>query len=60
MVDLDPSLDDIRNTQRIHAVAVRGRTIDTPERTRMLAAVEAAAREPPVPGRTVHRAGCCH
>jgi hypothetical protein len=41
-------VDDIRNTQRIRAVAVRGRTIDAAERTRLLAAVEAAAHEPPV------------
>ncbi len=32
VLDANP-LDDIRNTQRIHAVAVRGRTIDAPERT---------------------------
>jgi imidazolonepropionase-like amidohydrolase len=46
LLDADP-LTDIRNTRRIRAVVVRGRYISAGERERMLADVEAAAREVP-------------
>ncbi|MEV4620752.1 amidohydrolase family protein [Asanoa sp. NPDC049573] len=46
LLDANP-LDDIRNTQRIRAVVVRGRYISPKERKRMLSEVEAAAREVP-------------
>lgn len=46
LLDADP-LDDIRNTQRIRAVVVRGRYISAEERERMLAEVEAAASKAP-------------
>jgi hypothetical protein len=59
VLDADP-LTDIRNTQRIHSVTVRGRFIGPAERRRMLDAVESAAQEPPAPGAAVRRAGCCH
>jgi len=55
MLDADP-LDDIRNTQRISAVVVRGRYISAGERARMLAGVETAARE--VPADAPVAAGC--
>lgn len=54
----DP-LADIRNTAKIHAILVRGRLIDSAQRDRMLADVEAAANEPA--GSLPQAAGCiCH
>lgn len=55
LLDANP-LDDIRNTQRIRAVVVRGRFISAAERERMLAQVEAAAREVPADARAT--VGC--
>jgi adenine deaminase len=43
VLDADPLLD-IRNTQKIHALLVRGRFISTEQRQLMLSDVEAAAR----------------
>lgn len=57
VLDADP-LSDIRNTQRIHSVTVRGRFIGPEERQRMLAAVEAAASSAPPAGAAVRPAGC--
>ena len=45
VLDADP-LADIRNTQRIHAIFVRGRMITAAERAQILADVEAAASSP--------------
>ena len=45
VLDADP-LADIRNTQRIHAIFVRGRMITAAERAQILANVEAAANAP--------------
>ncbi len=45
VLDGDP-LADIRNTAKIHAVVVRGKLVDSAERQRLLADVEAAAAEP--------------
>jgi len=55
VLDANP-LADIRNTTRIHAVVVAGRLIDAAERTRMLAAIEAAASGMPDRPRTA--TGC--
>jgi imidazolonepropionase-like amidohydrolase len=55
VLDADP-LDDIRNTQRISAVVVRGKYISAIERARMLAGVEAAAKE--IPADAPVAAGC--
>jgi hypothetical protein len=55
LLDANP-LEDIRNTQRIRAVVVRGRFISDKERERMLAEVEAAARE--VPADAYATVGC--
>jgi imidazolonepropionase-like amidohydrolase len=55
LLDANP-LDDIRNTQRIQAVVVRGRLISAKERERILAKVEAAAKEVPADARAT--AGC--
>lgn len=46
VLDANP-LDDIRHTQRIHAVLVRGRLITAQHRARMLADVAAAAKATP-------------
>lgn len=43
VLDANP-LTDIRNSQRIHAIVVRGRLIDRAEREQILADVEEAAR----------------
>lgn len=52
-------LADIRNTTKIHAVVVRGRLVDSAERQRLLADVEAAAAEPE--GTQPAALGCiCH
>ncbi|MEU0877665.1 amidohydrolase family protein [Lentzea sp. NPDC005914] len=48
-------LTNIRNTQRIHTVLTRGRTLGPAERQQMLADVEKAAQEP-VPAAAV---ACC-
>jgi imidazolonepropionase-like amidohydrolase len=45
VLDADP-LADIRNTQRIHAICVRGRMITAAEREQMLADIEASANFP--------------
>lgn len=55
LLDANP-LDDIRNTQRIRAVVVRGRFISAEERERMLTKVEAAARDVPADARAT--VGC--
>ncbi|MEV4538980.1 amidohydrolase family protein [Asanoa sp. NPDC049518] len=55
LLDADP-LDDIRNTQRIRAVVVRGRLVSAEDRTRMLLEVEAAARQ--VPADAAATVGC--
>lgn len=47
VLDGDP-LADIRNTAKIHAVVVRGKLVDSAERQRLLAEIEAAAAEPEV------------
>jgi hypothetical protein len=44
LLDADP-LADVRNTRRIAGVMVRGRWLPAPELARMLAAVEAGARD---------------
>jgi imidazolonepropionase-like amidohydrolase len=46
VLDADP-LRDIRNTQRIHAVVLRGRLISADQRRRLLSDVEAAAQVQP-------------
>ncbi|MFC0628360.1 amidohydrolase family protein [Kribbella deserti] len=51
----DP-LADIRNTRRIDSVIAAGRLIDSAERLRMLADVEAAVQEP---GQATAAVGCC-
>lgn len=45
MLDANP-LADIRNTRAIHAVMTRGRLITREEREKILADVEAAAKDP--------------
>ncbi|MEV6843646.1 amidohydrolase family protein [Actinoplanes sp. NPDC051411] len=61
LLDADP-LHDIRNTTRINSVFVRGRLIGPEARARMLADVEAAARQPKPPAAApVAYRGCpCH
>ncbi|MFI6498211.1 amidohydrolase family protein [Nonomuraea typhae] len=53
-LDADP-LADIRNVRRIHAVMTRGRYLGPDERERILAEVEAAAKDPGIPAA---RAAC--
>ncbi|ALG08888.1 amidohydrolase family protein [Kibdelosporangium phytohabitans] len=58
VLDADP-LADISNTSRIHAVICRGRYLGPRDRTRILAEIEADAKEPvdaPVAG----PGSCCH
>lgn len=57
VLDSNP-LSDIRNSRRIHSVVLRGRVVSPAERARMLAAVEAAAAEPP-PANQTAVTGCC-
>ena len=45
VLDADP-LGDITNVGRVHAVVTRGRYLGPPDRTRVLAEIEAAAQEP--------------
>lgn len=54
VLDANP-LADIRNTQRIHSVSIRGRYIGPDERAGLLDAVEAAAQQPSA---APARAGC--
>lgn len=61
VLDANP-LADIRNTQRIHAVVVRGRLIERAEREQILADVEEAANAPTAPARSaaiLARSACC-
>ncbi|SDX03133.1 TAT (twin-arginine translocation) pathway signal sequence [Amycolatopsis xylanica] len=63
VLDANP-LDDIRNTQKIHAVVTRGRVIDRAAREKLLADVEAAASQPPAPARAatlrrLAKQSCC-
>ncbi|MFD8496508.1 amidohydrolase family protein [Amycolatopsis sp. NPDC059657] len=63
VLDANP-LDDIRNTQKIHAVVTRGRVIDRAQREKLLADVEAAASQPPASARSatfarLAKQGCC-
>ncbi|NUR94083.1 MAG: amidohydrolase family protein [Kribbellaceae bacterium] len=57
VLDADP-LADIRNTRRVHTVVTRGRVIGPAQRRQMLAAVEAAVKEPPTAA-TLTAGGCC-
>ncbi|WP_370944909.1 amidohydrolase family protein [Amycolatopsis sp. cg5] len=63
VLDANP-LDDIRNTQKIHAVVVRGRVIDRAAREKLFADVEAAASQPPAGARSatfqrLAKQSCC-
>lgn len=58
VLEADP-LADITNTRRIHAVITRGRYLGPQDRTRMLAEIEAAAREPDE-APTATPDSCCH
>lgn len=63
VLDANP-LDDIGNTQKIHAVVTRGRVIDRAQREKLLADVEAAAAQPPTSARSMSfrrlaKQGCC-
>ncbi|GAA2640868.1 amidohydrolase family protein [Dactylosporangium fulvum] len=55
ILDANP-LHDIRNTQRIHALMLRGRFVSSTERQRMLADIEAVARTTSTMSATT---GCC-
>ncbi|WP_133804974.1 amidohydrolase family protein [Kribbella caucasensis] len=57
VLDADP-LTDIRNTRRIHSVVTRGRVISPQARSRMLADVEAAVKDPPGTA-AIPAGGCC-
>jgi imidazolonepropionase-like amidohydrolase len=57
VLDANP-LRDIRNTQKIHAVMVRGRLLTSEDRRRMFAEIEAAAAEDPG-RRSAPAIGCC-
>ncbi|WP_406078674.1 amidohydrolase family protein [Micromonospora sp. NBC_00858] len=55
ILDANP-LYDIRNTQRIHALVIRGRFVSSAERQSMLADIESVARTTPTMSATT---GCC-
>jgi imidazolonepropionase-like amidohydrolase len=57
VLDANP-LDNIGNTQRIHAVVARGRFISAEQRASMLADVEAAAKDPTTPAAAISGCGC--
>ncbi|MFI5891705.1 amidohydrolase family protein [Actinoplanes sp. NPDC051513] len=61
LLDADP-LHDIRNTTRINSVLVRGHLIGPAERARILAGIEAAAKQPkPSAAAPIAYRGCpCH